>query len=326
MEKEQLLQELSEKINTGKINREEVLAYFEAVNETKEGGIMKETRSTMSFSVTKLLYGLGAVIVVVGIVALVSQVWSSLGSSGHIIITLGIGILTAVLGSILLKSRPEDNIGIVFHFIGGVLIPGGAVVTLSEMNIDLLTPWPFAIIFGVVFALYLLINAIQKNIILMFFAITNGTIFIYLTTESITSSLIYNSDKLYAYLTMAVGASYLLLAHAFREGRNKKLVRALCLFGVTGFLGAAFSQVYDSVLWQVSYFVVVAGGLALSVYMRSRIILIMGALFLVAHIIYITSEYFADSIGWPISLVILGFLFIGLGYVSININRKYIAN
>jgi len=60
--------------------------------------------------------------------------------------------------------------------------------------------------------------------------------------------------------------------------------------------------------------------------MRSRSILVMSTLFLIAHVSYITGEYFADSLGWPISLVILGFVFIGLGYVSISVNKKYITN
>ena len=123
---------------------------------------------------------------------------------------------------------------------------------------------------------------------------------------------------------MAIGASYLLLAHAFRSGWNKHLIGALYFFGITGFLGATFSQVFDSVPWQLLYFLIVLGGLFLSVYMRSRSILVMSTLFLIAHVSYITSEYFADSLGWPISLVILGFVFIGLGYASVTINKKYI--
>ena len=52
----------------------------------------------------------------------------------------------------LLKSKPDENIGTVFHCIGGMLIPGGAVVALSELNVDFVSLWPVAITFGVVFA------------------------------------------------------------------------------------------------------------------------------------------------------------------------------
>ena len=326
MNKEELLQELSIKIGTGEISREEVLSRFGFAPAVQSGVKTENLKESTPFSVTKMLYVLGAAIVVIGIVIFVSQLWDDIGSFGRIAVTLGLGFLITAIGSMLLKSKPDENIGTVFHFIGGMLIPGGAVVTLSELNVDFVSLWPVAITFGVIFAFYLLLNYVHKNAILTFFAIANGTAFVYLLVEAIVDGPFYRHEDLYAYLTMVIAASYLLLAHSFREGWNKKLIGVLYFFGITGFLGAAFSQVFDSVPWQMLYFIIVIGGLALSVYMRSRSILVMSTLFLIAHVSYITSEYFANSLGWPISLVILGFVFIGLGYVSININKKYIAN
>ena len=326
MNKEELLQELSVKISTGEISREEIANRFSFAPATQGEVKVENLKDSTSFSVTKMLYVLGAAIVVIGIVIFVSQIWDDIGSFGRIAVTLGLGLLMTAIGSMLLKSKPDENIGTVFHFIGGMLIPGGAVVTLSELNVDFASLWPVAITFGVIFAFYLLLNSVHKNAILTFFAIANGTTFVYLVVGAIVDGPLYRYEDLYAYLTMVVGASYLLLAHSFREGWNKKLIGVLYFFGITGFLGAAFSQVFDSVPWQMLYFIIVIGGLALSVYMRSRSILVMSTLFLIAHVSYITSEYFANSLGWPISLVILGFVFIGLGYVSINVNKKYIAN
>ncbi|HEY4478965.1 MAG TPA: DUF2157 domain-containing protein [Candidatus Paceibacterota bacterium] len=325
MNNEELLQELSTKISTGEIRREEVLNRLGFASATQSKVKAENLKTSPTFSVTKMLYVLGAAIVVTGIVIFVSQIWADIGSFGRILVTLGLGFVITAAGSMLLKSKPEDNIGTVFHFIGGMLIPGGAVVTLSELNLDS-GDWTVAITFGAILAFYLLLNSIHKNAILAFFAIANGTSFVYLVIEAIVDGPFYRHEDLYAYLTMVIGVSYLLLGHAFRDGRNKKLIGFLYLFGISGFLGAAFSQVFNSVPWQMLYFLIVIGGLVLSVYMRSRSILVMSTLFLIAHVSYITSKYFADSLGWPISLVILGFLFIGLGYVSVNINKKYIAN
>ncbi|MBI3420496.1 MAG: DUF2157 domain-containing protein [Candidatus Sungbacteria bacterium] len=323
MNKEELLQELSVKISNGELSREEVLSrlnFAPAIRKESDG----ETKGFSHFSVTKMLYVLGAVIVITGVGFFVAQIWDDIGSFGRIAVTLGLGLLIAAIGSMLLKQKPEDNIGPIFHFIGGMLIPGGAIVTLSELKVDSVSLWPVAITFGVIFAFYLLLNAIHKHPILTFFAIANGTAFIYLLVMSIVEGPYYRHKDLYAYLTMVIGASYLLLAHAFRSGWNKHLIGALYFFGITGFLGATFSQVFDSVPWQLLYFLIVLGGLFLSVYMRSRSILAMSTLFLIAHISYITSKYFADSLGWPISLVMLGFVFIGLGYASVTINKRYI--
>ena len=73
------------------------------------------------------------------------------------------------------------------------------------------------------------------------------------------------------------------------------------------------------------YFIIVIGGFFLAVYVKNRSILVMSTIFLIAHVSFITSEYFADSLGWPISLIILGFIFIGLGYGSVTLNKRYIS-
>ena len=324
MNTEELLKELSIKISTGEISREEMLSRFGFTPAVQNEVRTENLKTFTSFSVTKMLYVLGAAIVVTGIVFFVYEIWDDIGAIGRIAVTLGLGFLITAIGSMLLKSKPDENIGTGFHFIGGMLIPGGAVVTLSEISSS--TDWMIAITFGIVFAFYLLLNYVHKNAVLTFFAIANGTAFVYLLVEAIVDGPFYRHGDLYAYITMVIGASYLLLAHSFREGWNKKLIGVLYFFGITGFLGAAFSQVFNSVPWQMLYFIIVIGGLALSVYMKSRSILVISTLFLIAHVSYITSEYFANSLGWPISLVILGFVFIRLGYVSININKKYIAN
>jgi len=49
-------------------------------------------------------------------------------------------------------------------------------------------------------------------------------------------------------------------------------------------------------------------------------------LFLIAHIINITGQYFTDSMNWAIILVFVGFLIIGIGYTTFYLNKKYISN
>lgn len=325
MNKEELFQELERGIIGGVITREEVASRF---NLPQRVSIETETKSKESagFSVNKTMYVLGAIIVVIGVVIFTYQIWEDLGSFARIMITLGLGLLLTAIGSFLSKKRPGDAIGPVFHVIGGLLVPGGAMVALHELNIGLETLWPTTLTFGVLFAFYLLLTFIHKNPALTFFAIGNATVFIYLLVQSIIDESFYMHGDLYAYLTMVIGASYIFLALSFRHGWNKPLVGVLCFFGSAGFLGAAFSRVFDSDPWRMGYFLLVVGGLFLSAYLRSQAILVVSTFFLLAHVSYITSKYFADSIGWPISLVILGFVFIGLGFMSINIGKKYIKS
>jgi hypothetical protein len=271
-----------------------------------------------------MLYVLGASVAVIGIVIFAAQIWDDMGSLGRIFITFGLGLLMALQGSLLMKTKPGSNLGVVFHCIGGMLVPGGVVVTLNELNID--TDWSFAIIFAGIFVFYFALNQIHKNAILTLFTVINGTAAVYLVTNALFDPMLAYRDMeiLFQYLTMVLGISYMILAYSFNSGWNTKLVGALNFFGVTGLLGSAFIRVLDSGAWELFYFILVFGALLVSVYTKSRIVLIMSTLFLLTHVTYITSEYFTDSLGWPVALVVLGFLFIGLGYASIAINNKYI--
>ncbi len=326
MNTEQLLQELSTKIQTGEISREEVVSRLSLVPVAQSVQV-EGSHTTSQFSITKIFYVLGAAIVIIGISIFVGQIWEDIGSFARIFVTLGLGLLVAGIGSLLLTQKPQESIGGIFHFIGGILIPGGALVTLSELNSE--GEWAVAITFGIICAFYVALNTIHKNAVLTFFAITNASTTAYLVLNAILGGPFdgwFGVRVIYQYLTMAIGISYLLLAYAFRDGWNSKLIGILNFFGITGLLGAAFSQVFDSVLWQMFYFLLVIGGLFLAGYIKSRSVLVMSTVFLLGHVSYITGEYFADSLGWPIVLVVLGFVFIGLGYVSITINKKFIRN
>ncbi len=316
MNNQQLLRALEAKLKSGEINRDEVEKILQSSPQSAKKGL--------HLSVTKMLYFIGAAIVVVGIIIFVSQIWEDIGSIGRISVTLGLGMMFAGFGSALLKQKPTENIGPVFHAIGGLLIPGGALVTLSELGKESTSVFPVAITFGGIFAFYLMLTRIHKHAVLTFFAIANGTAFIYLIVESILQNATYRLEDLYIYLTMIVGTSYILLAHSFRNTWNHNLFSVLCFFGSTAFLGAAATQVPDSFNWQLLFFILIGIGLYVSVILKSKAILIMSTIFLLYHISYITGKYFADSLGWPISLVILGLIFIGLGYSSFRISKKYI--
>ena len=321
MNKTELLQELWQKINAGEITREELASQFALPTLTPSTPILPDKESA-HFSITSMLYVFGAAVVIIGLIIFISQIWDDLGSAGRILITLGLGFIVTLSGSLLLKQKPENAIGSVFHFIGGMLIPGGALVTLEELDLTSDSAWPFAITFGIIFLFYLILNSAHKRAVLTFLTIANGTTFVYLLVGAIDD---FRSEHLYSYLTMTVGASYLLLAHSFRDGWNRKLLGALHFFGALGIFGAGFVEVLDSGIWELFYFIVVFAGLALSVYMKSRTILVLSTLFLIVHVSYITGEYFADSFGWPISLMLLGFIIIGLGYGSVRINKTYIT-
>lgn len=324
---DELLQALSAKIHSGEVSRDEVLSRLNITAPSDIRQTTEKTKKASVFSVTKMLYVLGAAIVIIGISIFITQIWNDIETIGRIAVTFGLGLLLAAIGTLLLKDKEREELGGTFHAMGGVLIPFGAMVTLTELDSD--TLWGVALTFLGITIFYTAINAIQRHAILTFFTIANATAAVYLVVRAIigeSNSAGLDIESIYQYLTLLVGVSYLMLAYAFRGSWNKHLNSALHFFGITAFLGAAFSIMLDSLVWQIVYFLLVLGGLFLSVHMKSRSVLVMSTLFLLGHVSYITGEYFADSLGWPISLALLGFVFIGLGYASVAINKKYIKH
>lgn len=327
MHKDDILQELLNMLATGEITRQEVVSALDSRGidgrGVEEVGHKKKHRH---LSPTKILYGIGALIVILGIVFFVAQIWWNIGVLGRVAVTLGLGIMFAISGSLLIHTRPDNQIGKVFHAIGGLLMPGGAVVLLLELFDYDMSLWKLAAAFSVLFVFYLVLGFAQKKEVLTFFTIANGTSALYfIVLAMLEGSFTAYSEEIITYLTMMVGFVYMLLAHGFRNTWNRQLSGVLYFFGSAGFYIAAFTQVFDSKLWEVCFFVLALVGVVLSVKLRSKAVLVVSTLALVGHIIYITSEYFADSLGWPISLVILGFVIIGLGYGSVTLSKKFIA-
>ena len=62
----------------------------------------------------------------------------------------------------------------------------------------------------------------------------------------------------------------------------------------------------------------------LSTYVRSRTLLLTSTLSMLCYIGYYTAEHFANTVGWPIALVIIGTALIGLSSLAVKLNNKYI--
>ena len=78
-------------------------------------------------------------------------------------------------------------------------------------------------------------------------------------------------------------------------------------------------------IWELLFPGIVFAIMFLSIPLKSRSFLIVGAGYLMAYLEKITSEYFSEGLGWPLALIILGFAIIGVGYYAYHLNKKYLA-
>ena len=80
-----------------------------------------------------------------------------------------------------------------------------------------------------------------------------------------------------------------------------------------------------SVLWELLFPGLVFGMMFLSVHLRAKSFLVFGAIFLMIYILQITGEYFQEGLGWPLALALARLALIGVGYMAVYVNNKYLA-
>ena len=131
------------------------------------------------------------------------------------------------------------------------------------------------------------------------------------------------------YRFLLLGASYLLLGYGLR---SRFIAIRAWLYGIGSFmfLGASFSlggfkpEVHQ--WWEIAFVGICFAMMALSVHFKSRAMLIIASLYLMAYILKLTAEYFSDVIGWPLALIVAGFVLIAIAYGTYSMNRRYLRS
>ena len=214
--------------------------------------------------------------------------------------------------------------------ISGLIMPLGFGVTLDAMNIDFSTFGSQSLMSAVLLALYILSALIFKKDILYFFTIVFGTWFYFsFTSYLVGTNPFFDTLKFYEYRILLAGLVYLLLGYYVAAKNREVAASRLYALGTLGFLGAAFAlggwKPEQNIFWELAFPGLVFVFIFLSIYVKNSAPLTLGALYLMAYIIKITGEYFYDSLGWELSLVIAGLLLILIGYLAFRLKKQYIT-
>lgn len=309
MDKQQIITFIQQQIAEGKITKGDLDSLSTTLPTSDHDHPAK--------NLINVFYAIGTIIVIIGVIILITQNWSDIGFIGRIVTTLGIS-LGAYVAGLLLRKPEQDRLSQVMFTISFVLVPFGSYIFLQEAVIDftsgvqIITALIWAIVFGT--ALY-----IKRKNILVLFTIALVTWAYYALAVKVFAVGYYYDFGFIKWATMIVGVSYLLIAykHASDVVRN-----TLYAFGTLAILGAGISigGVFDIV-----FIALIFAGFYGSVFLKNRAMLILSAIFLTAHIIKLTSKYFVNSISWPVVLIAVGFVVIGVGYMTLYLNRKYIS-
>lgn len=318
MDKTQLLSLIQEKINEGVITPEEIQKSIHLEDTKKTTFAVK--------NITNIFYVIGALIVVIGAVILTAQHWDDIGFVGRVLVTLGIAITTYV-SALFMKGSEHRILSQVFFTMSAVLAPVGILVFVREFDMDFgsLEQTIVAFALGLIFITAFIQT--KRNILVL---LTLG--FVSWGYYAMLALLFPISSEIAKCATMILGVMYLLIAYYYdmekstidASERNEKRSVKNIMYGI-GTIGVLAPAIFLDGVFDLLSIPLIFAAFYVSTYVKSKAMLLSAGLFLIIYLIKMTSEYFVDSISWPLALIAIGFLVIGVGYGTLYLNRKYIS-
>jgi hypothetical protein len=258
---------------------------------------------------------LGGTFVFAGVGVFIALQWESMNSAARVVITLGSGIAAFVLAMISSRDVRFEKATTPLFLMASALEPTGMLVTFSEFGsggdwhgAGLLTAGTMAIQLGATFA------AIRRTT-LLFLTVLFAALF------WLTAFDLLNADD--AVVAAVLGSSLLMSAIGVDRTPHRVITPVWYLLGSAGVLYGLFESVEGTPL-EIVFLVASAGFVYLSAVLHSRTLLFVATAAILAYTAWFTGEHFADSVGWPIALVVFGLIMIALSALAFRIDRQYV--
>ena len=277
----------------------------------------KQTTQQSSSILSKLFGYIGGIFVFAGIGVFISMYWADFGSAQRVITTLGTGLIALFMGVVCLADNKYERAATPLFLMASILQPTGILVMLQEYSSG---GDPRQ---GLLFmAIYMLIQQgaifwAKGRTVLAFSAILFGCVFFV--------NLFDLWDVNTKLIGTVIGSSLICIAYALSQSRHAAIAPFWYFVGAVVLMWSVFEAV-ENTAFEVVYLGLSAFMVFLSTYVRSRTLLLVGTLAMLVYIGYYTAKHFANAIGWPIALMLIGVALIGLSALAVNINNKYIKS
>ena len=272
--------------------------------------------SKPSSSVLSKLFGyIGGIFVFAGIGVFISMYWDDFGSAARVIVTLGVGLVAFIMALVCLADKRYDKAATPLFIVSSILQPMGVLVMLQEYSSG------GDARHGLIFmSAYMLIQQgatfwAKRLSVLAFSAILFGCI------------LLANLFDVWGWdgelIGMVIGVSLICVAYALQQSKHMAIAPFWYFVGGVILMWSVFEAVENTPL-ELLYLGLSALIIFLSTHVRSRSLLGVGTLAMLLYIGYYTAKHFANTLGWPIALVVIGVALIALSSLAVRLNNKYI--
>jgi len=274
------------------------------------------TRVARSSGILSRVFGyLGGAFVFAGLAIYIGMRWNDLGSAGRVLLTLGPGFCAFVLALVCMTSEPFAAAALPLFLIAALVQPTGILVLMKEFSRG------GDPAYGVLFMN--LVMVIQQGCA---FWARRLTVLAFTTIIFATGFVTVALDLLHVgrdLMGIVIGISLGCVAWSLDRSPHRPLAGPVYFFGALLFL-AAWYHVLRHTAIEVLFVGLACGIVFLSVVARSRSLLAVGTLALIAYIGYFIGEHFENNLNAPIVLMVAGFLFIAIGAAAVRINNNYI--
>ena len=274
------------------------------------------TRVARSSGVLSRVFGyLGGTFVFVGLAIYIGMRWDDLGSAGRVLLTLGPGFCAFVLALVCTTKQAFAGAALPLFLIAAIVQPTGILVMMKEFSQG------GDPAYGVLFMNMVMV--IQQGCA---FWAKRLTVLAFTTIIFATGFVVVALDLLHVdrdLMGIVLGVSLGCVGWSLDRSPHRPLAGPVYFFAALLFL-AAWYHVLRHTAIEVLFVGLTCAVVFLSIVARSRSLLAVGTLALIAYIGYFIAEHFANNLNAPIFLMFAGFLLIAIGAAAVRINNKYI--
>jgi hypothetical protein len=260
---------------------------------------------------------LGGIFVFAGIGVFIAFQWSDMNSAARVVATLGSGLAALAFALLFGRDARFEKAATAMFLIAALLEPTGMLVAFDEFGsggdwrlASLITVATMALQFGAIY------RSIRRStplfMIILFCLLFWWTALDLLEVDNTLVALV-------------LGTSVLLAAVGVDRMGHRGITPVWYLFGTALFLYGLFDAVKRTP-FEVLFVAAAAGFVYLSVALKTRMLLFAATMAILAYTGWFTGEHFADSIGWPIALMLFGVLMIGMSALAFKIDRHYLRH
>lgn len=270
-----------------------------------------------SSTLGRILGYLGGIFIFAGLSVFISMNWDVMNTAARIIITLGSGLAVFIMALVASSDERYSKLKTPLYLVAAALQPTGILVAIDEFSSG--GDWHLAVMITAgVMAFQQAAVFWQKRDTTLLFTSLLFTLWFF----AVTLDLFGVDDEVVA---LVLGASTLLFCVGLERTPYSGMNPFWYLLGSLMFYHGLFDRVQHSAV-ELIFLAAAVAGVFLSTWVRSRTLLFSSNLAILAYIGYFSYRHFQDSLGWPLVLILMGMVFIGLSVLAMRINRRYISS